>query len=241
MLTRIVEHESLDSELAQAAFFSFLFSFRAPSETLCLIRAYSGDPPPDTFPPNPKEALMGVRVVEGVSLIFAKLSWGKNLTSGCILRRPCFCQLHAPRAKPLCPVRAFWPRVCRRVASGQPLCPSGHKRNVNRILKTALTKLAVPEAHRYSPHTRLGAAPRMSSGRQVLPGPRFLLQAIGAQLLSVAALICRGALNSAPNSCSRGTWTPCLRMNRYAFGILRKNPLAGRPGRLSLGAGFFLC
>lgn len=43
MMVKIADREKPESEFAQAAFFSCLFSFRVPSETLQLRRAFSPD------------------------------------------------------------------------------------------------------------------------------------------------------------------------------------------------------
>ena len=82
----------------------------------------------------------------------AKLLWRKNLVSGCILRRPCFCSLSGSRAPLLCPVHAFWPLVKRRVEPGEFLFPAVTRRNFNCILKAVLSKMHVPSADRYSSH-----------------------------------------------------------------------------------------
>lgn len=92
---------------------------------------------------------MGVRVVEGGPLLFAKFPRRGNLTSGCILRRPFYCHLSAAKAEALFPVHAVWPSIFRRVASGQPLFSRVNRRNFNRVLKAALAKSDAPEADRY--------------------------------------------------------------------------------------------
>ena len=161
LLLRIISHETSvngPSEFAQAAFFSFLFSFRAPSETLQLKRAYATDLL-DDFSPQEDKALIGIRFSDGSPFLVAKLSWRKNLVSGCILRRPCFCSLSGSRAPLLCPVHAFWPLVKRRVEPGEFLFPAVTRRNFNCILKAALAKIHEPSADRYSSHAfRRGAS-----------------------------------------------------------------------------------
>ena len=67
LLLRIITREtsiSGPSEFAQAAFFPFLFSFRAPSETLVLRRAFSSDLL-DDFPPQAEKSLIGIRFSGG--------------------------------------------------------------------------------------------------------------------------------------------------------------------------------
>ena len=73
LLTRIIDHEHMGGEFAQAASLSFLFSFRVQSETICLVLAYSGDPL-DTFPSQPEKAMMGVRTLAGKPLLYVNLA-----------------------------------------------------------------------------------------------------------------------------------------------------------------------
>ena len=54
----------MDSGFAQESYLSFLFAFAVPSETLCLIGAYS-DFPLDTFSPQLEEALLGYELSMG--------------------------------------------------------------------------------------------------------------------------------------------------------------------------------
>ena len=49
-LLRLAKSETIRSDFAQACLLSFLFSFRVPSETLHLRRAYRNDRPTE-FPP----------------------------------------------------------------------------------------------------------------------------------------------------------------------------------------------
>ena len=120
LLVRILTHETARSEFAQACFFSFLFSFRVPSETLQLRRAYNTDDL-EGFTPQLEKALIGVRTIDGQDFLLVKLTTRKNLTSGCILRRPCFCHLAARKASQLCPVHVMWAAVRHRVDPGQLL------------------------------------------------------------------------------------------------------------------------
>ena len=68
------------------------------------------------------------------------------------MRRPCCCSLAGSRAPLLCPVHAFWPLIKRRVDPGALLFPTVNRRNFNRILRAALSKLQEPSADRYSSH-----------------------------------------------------------------------------------------
>ena len=158
ILVRIIEHESAVSEFAQEAYLSFLFALRVPSETLQLRRAYSADELL-SFSPQPDKALIGLANADGEQFLVVKMSWRKNITAGCIMRRPCFCHLGSELAVGLCPVHSIWPAVRRRVGCGEPLFKKVYVGNFNRILKTVLAKLSVPEAERYSSHGfRRGAA-----------------------------------------------------------------------------------
>ena len=63
-LLRIITHEAAVSEFAQAAFFSFLFSLRAQSETIALRRASPSGLLGD-FPPQKEKARIGARFSGG--------------------------------------------------------------------------------------------------------------------------------------------------------------------------------
>ena len=158
LLLEIIDHDTRGSDFAQAAFFSFLFTLRVPSEASVLRRAYASDPS-DTFCPQPDKALMNVKMAGGEPFLFAKFSWRKNLPSGCILRRPCFCYLANRKDALICPIHVFWQLIRCRVDPGQPIFSSVNRRNFNRILKAVMAKLHIPEADMYSSHAfRRGAA-----------------------------------------------------------------------------------
>ena len=106
LLARVIQHESVKSEFAHAAFLSFLFALRVPSETLQLRRAFRGDQLLE-FSPHPDKALIGSVSVGGEAFIVAKFSYRKNVPGGCILRRPCFCHMGNARATALCPIHIF--------------------------------------------------------------------------------------------------------------------------------------
>lgn len=126
-------------------FASFRVAFRAPSGTLCLVRAYSDDSV-GAFSPHPEKGLIGVLAIAGVPFLCAKLSRQKNLEAGCALRLPCFCSLMARRGSLLFPVHAMWPAIRRRVVPGTHLLKDVNRRSSTRISKTVLWKMHIPEA-----------------------------------------------------------------------------------------------
>ena len=83
LIARIISHETAETEFAQASFFSLLFAFRAPSETLHLRRAYRNDSLLE-FTPQPDRALIGTAVVG------AKRSWWKSTLTGRIFQADAF-------------------------------------------------------------------------------------------------------------------------------------------------------
>ena len=138
---RIIAHESLRSEFAHAFLLSFLFSFRVPSETMQLRRAYRNDRMYEFFP-HPENAVLGVRQVGGADFLVMKLSFRKNISRGVILKRPCFRGLGSRTARSSCPVHALWPAIKSRDVPCHLLFNQVNRRNFNRILKAFLTKLA---------------------------------------------------------------------------------------------------
>ena len=204
-MVKITHRESLLGEFDQASFLSFLFPFRATSGTLQMVRSFSSDVM-DTFSPQPEEALIGARTVAGEDFLIAKLSWRKNLPSGCILRRPCFCGLHAAQAAQICPVHAFLPRISRRVELGRPLFRGVNRRTFSRISKAILGKLRISEASRYSsppPCFSQGTAQEVKESGP--PGRRWRRLACGAPLPFGGMSTCPETSRSVFNSCSEST------------------------------------
>ena len=145
---------------------------------------------------------------------------------------PLFCNLTNPRAALFCPVRVFWPLIRCRVAPGQPTFSAVNRRNFNRILKAALSKLRIPEADRYSSHAfRRGASQELKESGP--PGPLPPPLGFGTPLLFAATWIFHGMSNREFNSSSMSTWAPCRKLTaesvrHWAF-LSRGNPLAGLP------------
>ena len=66
-------------EFGQLAFLSYIFSLRAPSETLQLVRAFANDPVTE-YKPQEQKALIGVRKYKDALLLVIKFAFRK--TSG---------------------------------------------------------------------------------------------------------------------------------------------------------------
>ena len=104
------------------------------------------------------------------------MKWRKNLTQGCVLRRPCFCTAGVPRANACFPVRVIWPAIRSRGATGDPLFSSVDARNFNRVLRAVIRKLKVGDVERYSSHGfRRGAAQDLKTSGY----PHALVAALG--------------------------------------------------------------
>ena len=158
LLLRIIRRELTGSEFAQACWMSFLFAFRVPSESLQLTRAYRNDEI-NACSPQREKAIIGIRTSPDGCILVAKLKWRKNITGGCILRRPCFCQGDRPASVACCPVHSLWPAIRARVPPGAPLFSAVDGRYFNNILRAVLTRSNVDEASRFSSYGfRRGAA-----------------------------------------------------------------------------------
>ena len=59
----IIDFEGSESQFAKVGYLSFLFSLRAPSETLTLRRAFSDDPVNEHIP-QPEKALIKICTVD---------------------------------------------------------------------------------------------------------------------------------------------------------------------------------
>ena len=141
---------------------SFLFSFRVPSETLHLRRAYRNDRVAE-FSPQAEKTLVGIRSVGGTDYLAEKMSYRGNLTCGAILNRPCFCGMDNALSRLACPVHSLWPAIKASVPPGEKLFVALNRRNFNRRPKAILYGLSVPQADRYSSHAfRRGSAQEMN-------------------------------------------------------------------------------
>ena len=149
LLLRIIRLETAQIEFAQACWLSFLFAFLGPSETLRPQRAFRNDDM-SAFSPQRDKAIIGVRDGPEGKFLIAKMKLWKNLTQGCVLRRPCFCTAGLPLANACCPVHILWPAIRSRVPSGEHLFSAANARNFNRVLRAVLRTLKVRGADRYS-------------------------------------------------------------------------------------------
>ena len=161
---RIIKHATPSGEFGQLDFVAFLFSLRVPSEALLLRRrAYANDDL-EGFQPMRGRALISLRGPANNLCLVLRLATRKNLPLVCILRRHCFCDIAKCAERRLCPVHFLWPLVRARVPAGIPISPTYSIRNVNSVLRTALAKLSIPEASRFSPHGfRSGAAQELKT------------------------------------------------------------------------------
>ena len=109
LVIEILIHDSLDSSFAQLCYISFLLALRVPSEALKLRRCFKHDDLTH-FSPMKEEPLIGLRWPTGNTKLVVRLSRRKNLSQGCIMSRPCFCELSQSKAS----------RLCRRIPCGPP-------------------------------------------------------------------------------------------------------------------------
>ena len=119
VIIQLVEHKSRQGEFVQACMLSFLSAFRAPSETLVLVRAFRWGQLLE-FPPHREKARINVAAADNELFLVSKFMTRKNISTCCILKRPCFCQM-SDRADFLCPVHSLWRWIRRRVPPDQKL------------------------------------------------------------------------------------------------------------------------
>ena len=113
-LLRLLHVSNPSSEFGQAAFFSFLFLLRAPSETLWMRKADSSDRLTES-PPQRHKALVGTRAISGRDFLLAKFARQENMKHGFILRRPFLRHDSMPMERAICPVHMAWRRISDRV------------------------------------------------------------------------------------------------------------------------------
>ena len=77
-------------EFAQLCFISFLFSLRIPSEALVMRHAHP-EGRISEFVAQQDKVLIGVRKFQSLDALIVKMNQRKNISGGCILKRPCLC------------------------------------------------------------------------------------------------------------------------------------------------------
>ena len=141
------------------------------------------------------------REIQGESFLIAKLPWRRNITSGCVLRCPCFCALASVPDQLLRPAHALWTLIRRRVEPCHPLFRAVKRWGFNRILKAIMHKLHIPESCRYRSH-----AFRMCNTQElkesVAPGRLSPPLASGAPQLFGDTWTCLAMSRLRPNSFS---------------------------------------
>ena len=131
-----------------------LLHFKIAFGCLPAVRAAPSDDLPRHSPlPNDIQALVGTLFPTGDSERDGrKLRPRKATRGGAILMRPCFCDGDDMGGNGICPVRDFWPVVCRSSLWEEPLFPPLRSKNINRILKGMLRPTKVAGADSYSAH-----------------------------------------------------------------------------------------
>ena len=158
ILDSLIRAESWESPFARLCYISFLFMLRVPSEALPLIRAPVDELLLSDSSPS-SQAVIGLREFQGHTRLVLRLARRKNAPRGFTAMRPCFCGANALLPKHNCPIHVFWAEVLRNTAPGQPLFPTLVNKNINRVLRASLGRIAVPDSERYSSHGfRRGAA-----------------------------------------------------------------------------------
>ena len=239
LLIRMLRSQGLESESAQACLFSFLFSFRVPSETLMIRRSFNNDRLLE-FSHQVEKALVGIRVFKKQPYLAAKLSFRKNHTGGVILKRPCFCGLDNDLPRFTCPVHSLWRAIKQRVYPGEPIFKDINRRNFNRRLKAILARLGIPEARRYSSHGfRMGSAQELN----VTGSPLSVVASAGQWRPNAV----RGYVNLDAHVESNARHLFRVDMNSESeddvhptLGFQGQSPLPAMRGRFSLGYRGFL-
>ena len=153
LVIKVINFEPIGSQFAQLAFCAHLFALRVPSEALHLRRASSSDSM-DMLSPAQDEALIAVRQGPQGPKLIPRLAYRKNLPTGCVLYRPCFCGFSeaSPKHHGLCPIHVWRMHVCCRVEPGRLLIAEVNPRNISRVIKTVFRKLKLPRAESYTAH-----------------------------------------------------------------------------------------
>ena len=96
-LSLIIDELGWEGEFSQLRFIPFLFPLRIPSGALVMRRAFPEGIISERVAQK-ERALIGVRKFHSLDALIVKMTARKNLTCGCILKRPCLCQDGNPQA-----------------------------------------------------------------------------------------------------------------------------------------------
>ena len=94
-------------------------------------------------------ASVGTRKTPGEMARFAMLKFRKNITGGCVLKRPCFCVDVKRNSMAVFASRSLRMAIFPRVPPGRPLFSAMNVRNLNRVLRYGLRRLKTPDADKY--------------------------------------------------------------------------------------------
>ena len=89
LVLKEIDYEPFGSQFAQLAFCDSLFFLRVSSEALQHRRAFSSDAM-NLFQASNDKALVTVRYESEFPQLTLRLAYRKNLSTGCVLYRPCF-------------------------------------------------------------------------------------------------------------------------------------------------------
>ena len=106
-LMRIILDHGWQGAVGMIAYLPYLFSPRAPSETLQFTMANPNERLPKFSPQGPK-ALIVPRTYHDATALATKFRFRENVRGGCILIRPCLCTMVSPPNRAFCPVHGFW-------------------------------------------------------------------------------------------------------------------------------------
>ena len=166
---RIILGQGWRSTVGMIAYLSYLFSLRAPSETLQLTIASPNEKLLKFNPHGPK-ALIGPRTYRDTTALVTQFRYRKNVRGGCILIRPCLCAMASPPTRTFCPVHGFCATNRGRLIPGGPLFPNTSANNFNQRLKRVMRDLNYEDGHRYSPHAfRRGATQEIINSGSTFP------------------------------------------------------------------------
>ena len=164
---RLVWHQGTN-QTGMIAYLSYLFSLRVPSETLQLTVARPNEKLLEFKPQGPK-ALIGPRTYNNTTALVIKFRFRKNIRGGCILIRPCLCEMVSQANRTFCPVHGFWATIRARLTPGELMFPGMSANMFNQRLKKVMCDLNYVDGHRFSPHAfRRGATQEIFNSGSVL-------------------------------------------------------------------------
>lgn len=155
LIRKLFDHETLNSECGRLFYLDYVFIIRLPSEALPAMRAGYRERLL-TRDNLPRQSGRAFALFLTVTSHGPQIPYSQTHEGMCDSSATCFRDSDILAAHGTCPIRDLWWVIRDSTPRGEPLSPSLLKRNINRMIKGALTTMGVAGAHSYPAHSFRG-------------------------------------------------------------------------------------